>query len=527
YPPGHWMTRARAESVLARPVVRQLIAQHLPGSQSDRILACLERANALAMMRYAMTTAIDQLHAPYAIQSMFALPLASTYSPAPGLLYGLVTAKGQDYASFMSRVLFLNICVLHLSAVLLVLIARKLGLNDLAAALGACLMLFAISVYSQGYSAGSMVWIVFSEFLWVWCLLQWGCKVGQLRVVSLASGLLIFFNYLIVLPYLGFLGMYLLREWRARGGGLPEAWHQTVAVLRSQTLGLLLVAVCAILFFQPGQGNRSTGARIDILHDVYYVLLNQFSWYTHAAGLEALQGGLGAVLTIGFLLLVGRRSFLQANYGRATFAMVAMGFLLAYAALTCLGILGFAPTRHMLLLAPLAFIGSTVTLDWISRRVRVADNRKAWIAVGLVCALGFVAVHIRLRDARDVTRDMVVDADVDVIGLNDGAFNLFYRHWPRETPAVWISPEMLVAGKTYLYVSQTVPWEGALKSWQVGYDVAVTVLSHRCTITETYFMAYNPKPAAYLFTRPNNLHQVKFRVERGSPQSSGSSARDR
>jgi len=70
----------------------------------------------------------------------------------------------------------------------------------------------------------------------------------------------------------------------------------------------------------------------------------------------------------------------------------------------------------------------------------------------------------------------------------------------------------LTPGQTYLYLSQTTAFEKELELYKDAYNFNVQVLSNYENVNPTYFVAYNPDPKRFPFSRPNSLYETKFKV---------------
>lgn len=509
YPQGHILSTQNAQRILNIPFIHKLSSSYFAKYSKEEMVSRLSTVNPFALWRYAEITTVSLVHLPYFLQSTFALPLSSTYSAGTGLIYGLTTNKNISYETFMSNILFINILFFHICVTLLVLILKKLKVSDMSSTLAGLLMLFSISMYSQGYSAGSVLWIFGSELGWIYLVLKYAEKEDFLKKVSIISAILIFFNYLIALLWAGLMLVTFYKQFQKSKKILPEIKY----LFKSQSIALIFISICAILFYQAGQGNRGNTSINTFFSDLYYIVLNFFSFYTHSQFWNTFQFIFGLGLILVFIFILFKKDFWNQSQALKQFWNLTIGFFAIFFAFTLVGILGFAPVRQLLMLAPFIFIASGITINYLFTLlpIKVQNTFGILIIICLITA-GAFSLKIRKIDALDRTANIKLDQDLSLAGVYDCSFNLTERNWHSNIPVDFINPRQFEVGKNYLYLSQTLPFETALKDWQNKYNINLSTLNSNTIITETYFLAHNPNYKAYLFTRPNNLYEVKFKV---------------
>ncbi len=506
YPNGSGViSKQQAEKILESKYLQTIVEPILKKYPKEFIVSRLANTGPVQAFRFALISAISSLHLPHFLQSLFALPLSSTYPMASGLLYGLISGPRTDYADFMSRVLFLNILVFHLSVILLYYAGRKLNISEFASGISALLMLFSISLYSSGFSAGSPVWMIFGSMAWLYILVKNISSPNLEKNISLASAVLIFFNYLVGLFWIAFIVSLFLKTPRPK----------FLEVIKKQKWALIAFVICGILFYPPGQGVRSVLSVGTFFSDFYYTILNFFSWYNQSPQIDMLQ----FILGLGFLAGIFWLLIKQAKK-HAPFETVMGLIFIIYLILVMVKLLGFGPIRQMAFLAPPIFLGLSLLFGHISTRPKHIRHGMAlkFLALFGLTVLGFAAVRARHAQTTDITPQIVVEKDIEQIGIHDCSVNWIHTNWNSNASVDFINPKQFEPGKTFLYLSQTIPFDTAMVEWQKKWDIDFTLQSSKKIITEAYFMAYNPNFSRFNFTRPNNAHMAKFIINSVQPK---------
>ena len=323
--------------------------------------------------------------------------------------------------------------------------------------------------------------------------------------MAITSAALIFFNYLIGLFWLAFiLAKYFT--------GSPKP--RFLDLLKTQKFAIATFAICGVLFYPPGQGLRSVTSLPTFASDFYYTVLNYFSWYNQSILFDRLQ------FLAGLLILVCSFIYLIRAAGKKELIPATLIFIwIIYLAAALFKVLGFGPIRQMLFLSPAIFFAAGAMLG---RILPAAEKTPAkilvWAFLIFIPAAGFFTVSLRHKAAADISKNLAVDADVTKIGIHDCSFNWLYKKWPSRAQVDFINPKSLNKNDTVLYLSQTIPFQTAMQSWQKNWQIDYNILSSQNLITGTYFMAYNPSLERFGFTRPNNVYEVKFKVNQITPK---------
>ena len=361
--------------------------------------------------------AVSNLSLPHALKSFFALPFGTTYTAGVGLVYGLVTNASSSYEQFMSNSLIVTILIFHLSIVLLFFILKRSGIKSLAALIVSMLFMFSISLYSYSYSLYGANWNIFSGLLWLAILLISFENKHRTWIISLATGILVFFNYLIVFYWASFIYLELF------SAGLKKT--KFVKKFCLVYLGLFLIAVV-------------------------------------------------------------------------------------------IGVLGFAPARHILFLAPSMFVILAYGLDGIFSKI----DRKTTYIVGIIIILliistGMFSLMDNLKSTSEKISSIPIDRDITQIIIQDSSYEMFYRNWDINSTDMVVQfadPALFKSGEVYNYLSQTMPFDSAFSGWQDYKNIRVDKLKEYINVSNLYFIAYNPNPNKFKHTRPNNIFYTKFKV---------------
>lgn len=529
YPEGSIFSTSTATEILKNPLVRSVKDKHLSSFSDEFIINQLAKTSLSGAVRFASIQAVASLGLPYPLQSFFSVPLSSTYSAGVGLVYGLVSGPDTSYEDFMSRTTVIVITLFHASMLLLFLINRRLGVSDLPNGLVSLIALFSISMYSSGMHLGSTVWNFASAFLWIFLVQKWKDSPQLGRNISWLTAGMVFFNYLIVFLWAAYMLVTLMRartEARDIGAG-TEAGVQRfgkLAVLtswawnaiKSQKVALIFVGICGLAFYQSGQGFRGDATFAELPSYLYYIALNFTSWYTHSAALDALQFVLTAGLIACAAVFLKRKmpggKIGNNNDGNDLVRLILLNFLALYCVAILFKVLSLLPTRHMLYLSPILFIGGAAGLDYVLKKRTEARALLQAALIFTMAVLGIACLFIRQNDARDMRPHIYTSDDIALYGIYDSSYDLYYYLKDAGLNAEFINPNSLETGKTYLYVSHSEPFKTALADWQNKMPITVETEWSRSAVQNVYFTAYNPNFKKLRFSRPNSLYQTKFKV---------------
>ena len=528
---ANFLSKETVQKILSIKLVNNLRTKYFSNISDEEITQKLTSLKPAPLARLVVRTFLLSLDLPHFIQTGLAIPFSSTYSFGSGIAYGLVTHRDMSYEDFMSNTLIVTQILFHISVVILFITLILLGVSQWTALFIALLMLFSISMYSYGYHLGNTVWNYSTSFLWVWVLVYYWRDGGKdiLKKISLATGILIFFNYLIILYWIAFLMAYVYLHWNQELGIKNQEVKSEknyykplilnskflILVIKSQWLAILSIIFVAGLFYPPGQSNRGTTSLATFFSDVYYIVLNFFSFYNHSQIFNILQFVLGSILIIGGLVYIFRSDKFESPENssiiilKKTFSFL----ILIFALLAILGVLGFAPSRHILFLSPIVFIFGAIFLDRFV--LKHLDRGTSLIIFAVVLALGLTGVYLRADDVKSLAKTITIDNDVKSVVIQDCAVDLAYKDWQTAVPVDYAKPYLFTSGDTHLYLSPTVPFSQALSDWQWSgskhpTEIQAEVLSDFFDIKDVYFTAYNPR---HFYNHwPNSIHKTRFKI---------------
>ncbi len=514
YPSGNLLKPETVNKILETPAVKSQVDKYFSRYSKEQIAERISKLNIFAFTRLVYIQTISSLNLPHQLEGFFAVPLGSTYSAGPGFLYSLITTSSTSYEDFMSRVLFLNILVFHLAVFLLYYTGKKLGLSSFASITPPLLMLFSISLYSTSFHTGSTLWNIASGVIFLFFLAKYWDSEKRFKNISILSAILVFFNYLIVFYWLAFALTEVQKNLKGQGLKVKNLSKSFWEICKKQKLAIFAFGVCGVLFFQPGQSARGVTVLEKIPSDIYYIVLNFFSFFNHNSAVIVLEFCLGAAI-IGVVTkyLFSKNSPAWDN--KTTIKTFLRWLFIIFWLLVLGKILSLIPTRHILFLSPLWFLGLMLV---INKYIPHVKNLHGFFVILIVSALGFYGILQRQLFAKDLTSEITLPNDISRVGIYDCSFNLLNKNWNSNLPVEFINPKSFQAGHNYLFISQVETFETALKQWQKNYNLEIKVLNQTNQFNSSFFIAFNPDPKKYLYSRPNSLFETKFQVVSISPK---------
>ena len=508
YSQGNFLSKKTAEKILKKQSVQKIRNTVFSKYSEEFLTDKLTKLNLLAVIRYGYIQGVNLLKLPHQLLGFFAIPLSSTYSAGPGLVYSMITGYNTPYEIVMSRILFVNILVFHLAVLLIFLIMRRMKIQSGISAIAASLFLYSISLYSAGYHSGSTLWIFSSEIFLLWIVvLYWG-KNNFLQVISLTTAILVYFNYLIIFLWAAILITFLTAKLPDKEKSVTNILNGFWNILKSQKIAIFFILLCGVLFFQPGQSARGISNLHLLPKDFYYIVLNFFAFYTHQNLWNIFQFLLG-VSIIGITCLFLFKATPKLNPENSAIKHILAWFLIIFLFLVLIKILNFVPTRHILFLSPVWIIGIALALEYYSRQSWKIGITLIFILINLA---GLMSILIRTLDAKDNTANIVLSSDIAEAGVYDCSYNLTNRSWKSSVPVDFINPKTFLDGKTYLYLSQVRPFSYAMKQWQEKFQITYGIISNKEINKQVYFTAFNPDLDHLLYSRPNSLYETKFEI---------------
>jgi hypothetical protein len=414
---------------------------------------------------------------PYSIKSFFALPLSSTYSPLPGLIYGLCTYEKENWHSFSAKAIIINIIVFHAGIIFLFLFLLSITENKASSLFASIIVLFSYSFHHYTYHLGSTIWIFSSICCWLYCHQKYKDKIV---IVSIVSAILLLCNYLIFIFWLAFFISSILRD--------TNYLKNTKKAIIGNVLFFSVLTFVLIVFYPP---NSSFKAGIKSITEVpkhfYYILLNGLSWYNKNSYIDIAQ-----FVIISIFIFIGIKK-MDKNINKFYIFLTAILFLLC-----CFKVLDFSPHRQQLFLVFLLIIPFVIGVSIITNKI----NKNIPIAV--ISILIVVGTYVRWNSNQsnqrfDVNFFYVTNEKQRIINYTD------YLNLKSEALfEIKISPSLIINSE-YIFLSQYNNFEDFKR---INNIKEVIILSKEEKISNQYFIAYNISNAS--FNMPNNLFKTTF-----------------
>jgi hypothetical protein len=470
----------------------------------------------------------ENTHIPYSIKIAFSLPKRTTYSFGSGLIYGLFTNKNNTYEQIMSRSIIVNLILFHLSILIITLVLLKLRTKKTTYIIS-YLLLFSICHYSYSYHLGSTMWNIFSLSLWIGILtFNWN-KKNILSIISITTGVLIFFNYLIIFFWLSFLISLFLIETLKKNTSIKPLFYTGFKIVKSQYHAIFLITLCVLVFFPPGEGNRGNITSIEtLLTYTYYIILNFFSFFSKNTLINLVQFAIGTFLVSLYLISIYKdfslyfknKNIYINNLHIINFLKIfSLVFTTIFIATAAINILGIAPSRHILFISPLLFIMIGIAIDETINKYNLQKTISPIIL--LLLFLGFIGIKTRLPETQyDIflKNNKLLEESCENYNKYEGLIlietslklkNAIFKYYPElakiplleKTNGYLFDTSILNKNKRYLHITQT-----ELSSLKK--TPTIKVLQKSKNISNTYFVTNNPTKTRH--NRPNHLIILDF-----------------
>ena len=485
----------------------------------------LKRLSPHGLYRFATIIAISSLPLPDVVERALLVPLASSVSIGPALIYSLVFEFSGSYREFLDRATFVTVFLFYISAILLFLCLLRMNFSSVISSLVVFGFIFSISIYSYSFHLGNTNWAVCASSIFLFAAaIAWRRK-GFFAAVSWAAAVLVLFSYLILVYYLAVLAL----EWfdaLAQRKGLKSPVARILSasgeVIGKNRAGLVGVAVVTLLFFQPGQGLRAVLRSASEVPDyVYYSVLNYVALFNGDRVVDALQFIAGAGMFLTGAIALCRRRLTVGLQGDACASLV-IGTLVIYLGFLIAGLLNITPTRHILFASPIVFMVIAVGLASAFSNLativggsieRVASPVRVLAGLMLIAwpLIGFAAQQARFVTMLDSTDRIIVPAEVKgVIG------NAYPITWDADKPIVRIK-DLQRDGGEFLYASTDESFDMWLPRarLELGDATLITKIEEISTVESRYvFTAYVPQTddERFIFMRFNSLYVTLFEV---------------
>lgn len=443
------------------------------------------------------------------IRTALALAWGSTYSPGVGIIYGVITRDKVSFESFLDSVLIVTVVLTHVSAILMYLIFRNLKYRDIVCYSLPLLFVFSSSIYSYQFHMGSTIWNVCTGIIFLYFYVRYEIiDIPQKKkdlYLSISSGLLLFFNYLIVIYWLTYFVIQLIRALPSEHklDRLIELFVSNVPFFTS------LILILAF-FFQPDQGTRGSFFDGNYLDNLYYIILNFTSLYNGSQVLDFIQFIMAAGLILGGFFIAIFNSF-NKNSSMRGIGFFALIFVSIVGIFVSFNMLSLAPSRHILFLLPIVYLLVATSLNLINIR-----NTYFIYVAPIVIALLFISMSYRndqlYFDSQPLSSLKDLDSYTAVI-VRDCSTNILHSQTLRGMKILSSGSKIKLESGKYLYLSQVNDFSltDFVKSIEVEnlranfyYSPIIKIEGNR------RFLPYSP--FSYAHNRPNNFYAYKIDI---------------
>ena len=423
-------------------------------------------------VRLPIINGVAALHLPKQLEIFFSLPLCETYSPIPGLLYGLVYTTGEGWYSFLSKAILVNMVFFHIAVILLFLVFKNIGCSNSAALFGVTILLCSYSLHHYTYHLGSTLWMFCSTAAWLYFYTKNHAKIHTI------SGILLLFNYTIAILW----GAMVLHQL------LTVKNKRKVLIATLPFLGFAFFV--GLLLYPPSNSLRGSYNGIQSLPiRFYYLILNALS--PHTVGSIILE--VGVFLVLFSLLIYGIvTSYKTPIMKYIRYFTVVLFFFFAFNKLI------FSPERQLIFLAPLIIIPIILGLH---RFLKYIKNWQAYVMLLVLAICGFYSVVLSNGKAsktiayeqvvhkKNLIYDSITGFEFDILF---GVKTLDYKTLKKDS--------------LYTYIGREYNFKGYLNAHNItGYEV----IKDTAIINDVSFKYNHPKKSKYCI--PNNFYQTIFK----------------
>jgi hypothetical protein len=440
------------------------------------------------------------------IKQSMQFALGSTYSPAVGLCYYFILQSTSSFNEFLSVTLILTITLFHLSALLIVWLLIGSRFSPFAAVFTGILFLFSISLYSYSFHLGSTIWNVFTAIVWLYAYassIHRG-NIKQRRIISMTTGVLLFFNYLIFFYWLAFMLLQLFMLWKQTE---KRKFNSVFKLAFSQWFFMIMFTIVMIVFYQAAQGNRGN---MQTFRELYSVVLNYFAFFNQYAWLTVVQFLFAFVCIVQMVIylfqLLRKKMDKEDSKDQLAYYFISFCFVLLFT--LAFKLLGIAASRHILWITPIFFLCFAFSFD----QIKTQKKGMLLIPFGFM-VLGFVGIFERQKQTLN-NKDYAWEQrkDVDQFLVHDFIFDVYYNLKEKNQICTWSDDyTKLQKGKRYMFISQTHTFQqyaDSIAPILQQKNIQIEVLKTTEKMDYHRFVAY--APVAYFHDRSNSIYVTEF-----------------
>ena len=297
------------------------------------------------LYRIGLSVLIDQL--PGSIAPVITYPLSSTYTLGMGIYYQIIKNFSKDYGAFVENAVKMNLLLLHLALFFTFLTLIGIGIKPFIASISVLTLTYTASFYSYGFHMGSTAHAFIAYAACFYSFAKYNINdENSLFKLGLINSILLFYSYLLIIPLLA---IYLYTFVNFYFHSQKLFFKSIFLSLSLHKIALFLNLLCISIFYQPGQGIRGeVRSWSEILDYIYFSILNLTGWAD--TGIEIVN--LIQFILFGSIALFGCINFFKENNSNQSLLglhLIKYSFVV-YISFLIIGLLNFAPTRHILFL---------------------------------------------------------------------------------------------------------------------------------------------------------------------------------
>jgi hypothetical protein len=427
-------------------------------------------------VRNPIITQLGTLHLPNAIKGFFALPLSTTYSPAPGFLYGLVLNNTDNWYTFKNKAILINILFFHLGVLFLFGFLRKITNFSYAALLGSILFLFSYSSHHYTYHLGSTTWIIFSINCWLFFYVKYK---DDLRKMSYLSAFLILFNYLIVFFWIAHFMVI----------GMQNRFKELQKNILKSLPFLFVLFLLIVFLYPPSNSTRGVLPHFkDIPVNLYYIIANSFCFYNNYQLVEIVFISTLIITAIYGILPLWQSSI--RNFYSCIFLLVIGLFLTR--------LLIFSPERQLLFLYFLIMVPFVLGLSKLEQFMQKKKYHSLLMLIPMV-----LLMYSTIKSNNASTKKHAISGYLQKANL---VYNPADVEISNYLTTATIALNRLDTGIVYTYISYT---QKAIPYFEERKIDKIAIIKDSVVETNTFF-SYNNIYFSN-FNRANNLYITTFK----------------
>lgn len=467
---------------------------------------CLENIGKFRICFIEMLFPIDQGNV---IKKYISVPLSSTYTLGMGVVYSFIHSLFSGYSDFIFYSQILLVILLHIGFAYLYSLLKLISKSKNFSLVLSLIYLFSISIYSYSFHLGSTVWILSSTLMFLYYVFLHLHKKLKFSFFILIAFLLFLFNYLIfvfLIIYILFLFFYYKRRL------VNEVFNFRNATFIGITF--FFFSIIILFFFPFGNTNPSESSVSNIFTDIYHLTINNFSLLNNYKLLNYLQ-----FIFFLFISIFSINKILDIQNDK--FSIYIKTIYLFYAASFLFEILGFSPSRHLLIFTPLIIITVAIVIKnnkTFSRSIYLHIDKKINLFLILLVLLSLISHFQRHKLTKKINIKPYIEKYqyTDKI-LYDTPFEYFYtlnnaylNYGDKILKSQKQSLNKIIGMKKYIYISQTTDIE-TFKTMmkRKNIQVANSSLIYKKE-NKVLFTSSNPdlkyENSRFKHNRPNNVY---------------------